>query len=179
MTMKKAHFKLLSKPAVEILADNEDSSTAVTKQFNATVELPKKSIDKGFTLLELMVTFAIVLIISLVAYPVLSQYFVQSKVTDAIQAATTIQSMVTNQIASLGSVTGSGASLNTPTSISKYVATYSVSNDGVISITTTSDAGAVSLTLTPAYNVTSEQVSWTCAVSNANANQYVPSECRI
>lgn len=134
---------------------------------------------KAFTLLELMVTFSIVLIISLVAYPVLSQYFIQSKVTDALQAATAIQSMVTNQIASTGSATGSGDGLNTPTTISKYVATYTVSADGVISITTTADAGGISLTLTPAYDTTSEQVSWTCAVSSSSENSYVPNECRI
>lgn len=134
---------------------------------------------QAFTLLELMVTFAIVLIISIITYPVLLQYFVQSKVTEAINAAAPIQTMVTNQIANNGSVTNSGANLSTPTTISRYVASYSVSTNGVISITTTSDAGSISLTLTPNYNSTTEQVNWTCAVSNSSVDASVPNECRI
>lgn len=134
---------------------------------------------KGFSLLELMVTFAIVLIISMLAYPVLNQYFVQSKVSEALVAVSPVQTMVTNQIASNGTVTGSGSNLNTPTTISRYVSAYSVTTDGVISLTTTTDAGGITLTLTPIYDATSEQVSWTCAVSNSSANSSVPSECRI
>lgn len=135
--------------------------------------------QRAFSLLELMVTFAIVLIISIVAYPVLLQYYVQSKVADALLALTPVQSMVTNQIASNGSVTGSGANLTTPNTLSRYISTYSVSNNGVISVTTTADAGGISLTLTPVYNATAESVSWTCAVSSSSSNTSVPSQCRI
>lgn len=133
----------------------------------------------GFSLLELTVTIGIVLIIGLIAYPSLNNYFVQSKVSDAISSAAEIQSMIANQIASNESVTNSGVNLSTPANLSRYVSAYSVSDDGVITITTTADAGGVSLTLSPVYSATSDQVSWTCAVSNANANQLVPSRCRI
>lgn len=134
---------------------------------------------RGFSLLELTVTIGIVLIISLIAYPSLNNYFVQSKVSDAISSAAEVQSMIANQIASNESVTNSGVNLSTPANLSRYVSGYSVSDDGVITITTTADAGGVSLTLSPIYSATSEQVSWTCAVSDANANQLVPSRCRI
>lgn len=135
--------------------------------------------SKAFSLIELMVTFAIVLIISLISYPTLINYFTQSKVADALQALTPIQSMVTNNIASNGSTTNSGLNLNTPATVSRNVASYSVGDDGVISVTTTSDAGGVSFTLSPVYNSTAEQVSWTCAVSNSSMNSSVPAQCRI
>lgn len=135
--------------------------------------------NTAFSLIEIMVTFAIVLIISLTAYPVLSHYLIQSKVADAINSASAIQTMVTNQIANLGSVTNSGLNLDTPASIGPYVSGYSVSDDGVITITTTADAGGITFTLSPNYNATSEHVSWTCAVSDAEANDSVPSQCRI
>ena len=134
---------------------------------------------QGFSLLEIMVTFAIILILSLVAYPVLLPYLAESKVADAIQAMQQVQTMIDNNIANLGSVTNSGAGLTTPTTVSKYVASYSVSNDGVISFTTTTDAGGVSINLSPVYNSTAEQVSWTCAVTNSSMNSSVPVECRI
>lgn len=135
--------------------------------------------NSAFTLLEIMVVFAIILIISLVSYPVLTQYYTLSKVSDVLQAMSPVQSMVTNNIASNGSVTGSGNGLTTPTTVSKYIDSYSVSTDGVISVTTTSDAGSVSFTLSPNYDATAEQVSWTCAVTNTNMNTSVPVQCRI
>lgn len=133
----------------------------------------------AFTLLELMVALAIVLIISMLAYPVMTPYFNQSKVADALLAMEPVKVLVNNQIANLGSVTNSGLNLTTPTTVSRYVSSYSINNNGVISLTTSADAGGISLTLTPVYNATSEQVSWTCAVANSNMNSSVPSECRI
>lgn len=133
----------------------------------------------AFSLMELTAAIAVVLIISLVAYPVLSQYFIQTKVAEAIASAAEIQTMVTQQIAANESVTNSGLSLDTPSGISKYVASYAVSDDGVITINTTADAGSVSLTLSPSYSASSEQVAWSCAVSNAAQNSVVPSKCRI
>ena len=135
--------------------------------------------NKAFSLLEMIVILVLILIISIIAYPVLTQYTTQSKVSDALIAASPIQTLVTNQIASLGSVTGSGDNLNTPATISRYVSSYSVGSDGVISITTTADAGGISLTLTPQYDSTSEQVSWSCAVTDSNMNSSVPSRCRV
>lgn len=134
---------------------------------------------RAFSLLEMMVVLVIILIISIVAYPVMTQYLVQSKVSDAIVAAAPVQSLVTNKIASLGSVTGSGDNLDTPATISRYVSAYSVDSNGVISVTTTANAGSISFTLTPVYDATSEQVSWTCAVTNSSMNSAVPSRCRI
>ncbi len=134
---------------------------------------------RAFSLLEMMVILVIVLIIGVVAYPVMTQYLVQSKVADALTATAPIQSLVTNKIALLGSVTGSGNNLNTPATLSRYVASFSVNSNGVISITTTADAGSISFSLTPVYDATSEQVSWTCAVSNSSMNESVPSSCRI
>lgn len=133
----------------------------------------------AFTLLELVVTFVIVLIISLVSYPALNRYFIQSKVTDAITSTAEIQTMITNQIANNSSVTGSGLNLVTPAVISRFVASYSVDDNGIITVNTTDDAGGVTFSLTPLYNSDTEQVSWTCAVNSADFNSFVPSRCRI
>jgi type IV pilus assembly protein PilA len=134
---------------------------------------------QGFTLLELMVTLVIVLIITVIAVPAMSRYIVQSKVSDAIVAASSMQSMVVKNIANLESVTNSGVGIALPSSLGRYVSTFSLSNNGVISITTTSTAGAVTLTLSPSYSTTTELVTWVCAVSNSAMNENVPSKCRI
>lgn len=133
----------------------------------------------AFSLMELTATLAIVLTISLVAYPVLKDYFVQAKVADAISSVAEIQTMIANQIASNESVTNSGLNLDTPANISRHVAGYSIANNGAITINTTADAGGVTLTLSPSYNSSSEQVAWSCAVASTAQNSVVPSKCRI
>lgn len=134
---------------------------------------------KAFSLLELTVALVIVLIISVGVYPALNHYLIQSRVADAITATTPVQMMVTNQIASLGAVAGSGDGLDTPATLGKHVSGYSVASNGVISITTSAQAGSIGLTLTPMYDSSSEQVSWICAVDDAANNSSVPSMCRI
>lgn len=138
--------------------------------------------SKGFTLVELMVTLVIALIITAVTIPTMNRYITQGKISDAIVAATELQAMIVKQIAAKESVTNSGTGLTLPSGLGRYVASFSVSANGVISITTTSMSGssnAISLTLTPAYNTSNERVTWTCAVTSSANNDYVPSKCRI
>ncbi len=139
----------------------------------------KFSLNVGFTLIELMVTVAIVITLTIVAIPILNRYIAQSKVSDAIGAAQMLKELINNNIASNESVTNSGTGLALPSRLGRYVASFNVSANGVISITTTSTANSVTLILTPAYDASTEQISWSCAVSTSTKNDYVPSECRI
>lgn len=136
-------------------------------------------LHKAFTLIELMITVAIILIMTIVAIPSMAHYITQSKVSDAILATHVVQNAIANKIAANKSVTNSGIGLTLPTNLSRYVASYSVSSDGVISITTSSSAKSIDLTITPTFNTSLSQVSWTCAIADANFNDDVPSECRI
>lgn len=133
----------------------------------------------AYSLLEIIATIAIVAIITTIAVPSMNRYVVQSKVSDAINSAGGLQTLIARQIDDLETVTNSTATINLPASLGRYVASFSVNNDGVISITTTSSANSIPLTLTPAYDATNQRISWTCAVSNATYNDYVPSSCRI
>ncbi len=135
--------------------------------------------NQAFTMIEIMATLAIVIILSILAYPALDRYIIQSKVTDAISSAAEVQTMITNQISNNESVTGSGSSLTTPAKLGRYVATYSVSANGAITITTTPNAGSITVTLTPLYNAAAGQVTWACSVSASSNDDYVPPQCRI
>lgn len=136
-------------------------------------------LSKAFSLTELMVTLAIVSLISVVAIPVLTKYIAQSKVSDAIQAAANLQSSIGVKIADKESTTNSGVGVTLPDTLGRYVASFSVSDNGTISITTTASANSVSLNLTPSFNSTTQAISWTCAVTSSTFNEYVPSNCRI
>jgi len=133
----------------------------------------------GFSLIEMIVVIAIVATLSFFAAPALKNYIVRSKVVETMGSATGLQTMIANQISETESVTGSGLSITAPSSLGKYTASFSVSADGVISITTTSDAGAILYTLTPSYDPTLQQTTWTCAVANNSYNDLVPTQCRV
>jgi len=135
--------------------------------------------QNGFSLVEMMVVIAIVALISFIGAPAFRNYLVRSKVVEAIGSAAGLQTMIANQISENESVTGSGSGITAPASLGNYVASFAVSADGVISITTNSDAGSVSLTLNPSYNTTLQEISWGCAVSNSSYDDLVPDQCRV
>lgn len=135
--------------------------------------------QRGFSLIEMVVVIAIVAILSFFTTPVLRNYLTRSKVVETIESAASLQTMITNQITEKESVTDSGIGVTAPSSLGKYVASFSVSANGTISITTTSDAGSIPYTLTPSYSTTLQQITWTCAVANNSYNDLVPTQCRI
>ncbi len=133
---------------------------------------------KALSLIELMVTLSLILIVTIVAVPATNKYITQSRVADALSSVADLQSKITLQIAQNESVTDSGLNFTQPTTLSRYVDSFIVSNNGVISITTTADAGGVTLNISPVYSSASNEVSWTCQVSSSALNDYVPRSCR-
>jgi type IV pilus assembly protein PilA len=135
--------------------------------------------QRGFSLIEIMVVIAIVATLSYFAAPVFKNYLIRSKVVETIGSVSGLQITIANQITEKESVTNSGVGITAPSDLGHYIASLAVSDDGVISITTTSDAGSIPYTLTPSYNTTLQQITWNCAVANSSYNDLVPAQCRI
>ena len=136
----------------------------------------KKRIQKGFTLIELMIVVAIIGILAAVALPAYQDYTVRAKVSEVILAASSAK----NAVAESAQVNaGLPASLDVATQDSTYVSGVAYAN-GVITATTKAigpiTAGST-ITLTGAYNATTGQVSWTCGASGIDA-KYRPSSCK-
>ena len=132
-----------------------------------------KSMQKGFTLIELMIVVAIVGILAALAIPAYSDFQVRSKVTEAIAAAGACKTSVTEFYQSAGSFTSIPATICAQAS--RYVSSISVSNAGVVQVTTqnTGTAGTITLTPTTSGNDISQ---WTCGGS---VNQkYRPGSCQ-
>lgn len=142
-----------------------------------------KNIQKGFTLIELMIVVAIIGILAAVAIPAYSDYTVRTKVSEGLSLASGAKTSVTETRLSSGAFpTGNiGAGLVTAASITgNNVASVAVGTGGVITITYNNDAAftgtANTMVLTPTANAGS--VTWSCRTGSTVLARYRPGNCR-
>jgi type IV pilus assembly protein PilA len=132
-----------------------------------------KAIQKGFTLIELMIVVAIIGILAAVALPAYQDYTIRAKVSELILAGSGFRTTITEKAQVDSSISLSGVSATVvPTG---RVTGGSVSDAGLIVITgsVTSVGADVTLILTPVF--TNGTVTWSCA---GTPTKYFPASCR-
>ena len=157
----------------------------------------KRSIQKGFTLIELMIVVAIIGILAAVALPAYQDYTVRAKVTEGLVVASSAKISVAEN-ASNGKVFDSGWTAPTGTSNVSSIAVSQTS--GVITITYPAAAGGGTILITPTSSGAAltgsasgsdvpvgGSVNWSCATNGvlttaqtgSLAAKYRPAQCRI
>ena len=162
-----------------------------------------KKLQKGFTLIELMIVVAIIGILAAIAIPAYQDYTIRAQVSEGMTLAAAAKAAVAETYLNTGTAPANreiaGMSGDATDTFGKYVASVDVAN-GTITVLYGNEAnakiqvsGADQLDLVP-YLTGDESVTWQCGFAPANGSatlmaagasngsnlepRYLPAACR-
>jgi type IV pilus assembly protein PilA len=160
-----------------------------------------KAMQKGFTLIELMIVVAIIGILAAIAIPAYQDYTVRSQVTEGLNLASPLETGIAEYFANTGSFpTTLSEALGTSSSPSgKYVGSITITGSDIVVLygnQANANLATTTLALAP-YLDANNDIVWVCGnhvaptsgvtlpsgVSQASANttvvnKYLPQTCR-
>lgn len=138
----------------------------------------KAKAQKGFTLIELMITVAIVGILAAVALPAYQDYTIRAQVSEGLVLADGAKVVVAEWHANKGSLPAANTNIGYSGAVGKYVSAVAIGAGGVITATfgtgANSKLNTTTVSLTPREEATGN-LTWSC--SSSVAQKYLPSSC--
>ncbi len=154
-----------------------------------------KQVQKGFTLIELMIVIAIIGILAAIAIPAYQNYTIRSQVTEGLTLGDGWKTAIAEYYANTGNWPAQSNLTGTSNSFGKYESQVTVAASGVIIITYGNQANSkingCNLSLLP-YTNSNNDVLWQCGnapmpssnitsssgtVSDTVLAQYLPTSC--
>jgi len=152
-----------------------------------------KQVQKGFTLIELMIVIAIIGILAAIAIPAYQNYTIRAQVTEGLTLADGWKTAIAEYYANTGNWPAQGNLTGTCISVGKYETGVTVAASGVITITygnqANSKLNSQILALVP-YTNANNDVLWQCGTATAPSGtssggsnvtsvpaQYLPTSC--
>ena len=143
----------------------------------------KRSIQKGFTLIELMIVVAIIGILAAVALPAYQDYTARAQVSEAFSLASGQKGAVAEYYSNRGVMPTTNASAGIPTNTDikgKYVKQVDIGTSGIITATMQASGVGKDLenkTLILAPVVNNGSIDWNCTGGTIVA-KHRPAACR-
>ena len=153
-----------------------------------------KQLQKGFTLIELMIVVAIIGILAAVALPAYQDYTVRAKVTEGLSLAGSAKTAIAENAANGTAFTLGYSTISSTVNVSTITIADAT---GELTITYTAALGGSTLQLNPRDGAnpltsgvvpTAGSISWACKAAGAAAGsgtvgtiaaKYVPANCRV
>lgn len=142
-----------------------------------------KLTQNGFTLIELMITVAIVGVLSAIALPAYQDYTIRAQVSEGIYLTNGAKVFVVNYFTERGAFPENNQEAGFPGATGKYVSTVAIKEDGVIEATFGNNANTnlvnETVKLVPS-ETTAGNLIWDCDSSMVNTDKvvFLPQACR-
>ena len=143
-----------------------------------------KTMQKGFTLIELMIVVAIIGILAAVALPAYQDYMVRSKVTEPMGFLDASKASIAEYYATNAAYPSDAdtAGLTAIPASAKYSSALSWTTTSGLEIAVQGTGSAVDgskIYLAPKADATTKVLTWTCGTDAAtSAYKFLPSNCR-